>query len=167
MPNDGGNVPTITSRPWMTYLIVPPMAGLAGAAWAWIELQLQQGLTTFVAASILYTGAVVGVTLLARDLLSTRISIALGNVLWYFAGYFVWASAGPRHTTMYPVIIPVLAIVTLIQLSVVGSVGRIAKIPESGNSHPVGYCRKCGYDLRGSSTKCPECGLLIEPGDKQ
>jgi hypothetical protein len=165
VPNDDGDASTSASRPWLNYLIVPPMAGAAGAFCSWIELNFQLGRAALVIL-VLYTAAVAAVTIVARDMLSARVSIVLGNVCWYFGGDFVWASAGPKHAMMYPVIIPVLAIVTLVQLAVITAVGRVAGIRERGRSHAVGLCRKCGYDLRGSSVRCPECGLPIDPGDK-
>lgn len=168
-PNSGitsGRLGTTRMKgPLATYLIVLPAAGLSAALSSMIELSLQLGLITFLIVSLLYTAVIVGVTLIARDLRSTRVSILLGTALWFIGGYLVWTSAGPRHATMYPVILPILGLLALVQLRLVALIGSVARIPQRAERHTVGHCRKCGYDLRGSNTRCPECGLLIVPGE--
>lgn len=37
----------------------------------------------------------------------------------------------------------------------------VSLIRRLSRSHPQGRCRKCGYDLRASKDRCPECGTPI------
>jgi hypothetical protein len=37
---------------------------------------------------------------------------------------------------------------------------RLIVLIERRKNHPVGRCRACGYDLRATPERCPECGTL-------
>jgi len=53
---------------------------------------------------------------------------------------------------------------TLIVLFVVvGTCGQLLddeRRKQGNRPPPPGLCRKCGYDLRGTPDRCPECGTL-------
>jgi hypothetical protein len=43
----------------------------------------------------------------------------------------------------------------------------LLQFARSRNRHKIGHCRKCGYDLRATPEKCPECGATsaaLPPG---
>ncbi len=58
----------------------------------------------------------------------------------------------PKWSIAVPLWLPVLAFATPIAWQVISPVHRRRKRKK------LGLCVKCGYDLRGSKERCPECG---------
>jgi hypothetical protein len=43
-------------------------------------------------------------------------------------------------------------------------VGWLARVARRKFAFPPGHCRRCGYDLRASPERCPECGTVAPVG---
>lgn len=74
-------------------------------------------------------------------------------VYWSFAGSEVFALALP-HKWIVAGLIAISAMTILF--------GR----HRPGVNRAGSFCRHCGYDLRASRDRCPECGTFIETGTK-
>jgi hypothetical protein len=77
------------------------------------------------------------------------------NVRWKVAG-FAWLRSPsgnpwrPWRSFAFPAWFPALAFGVLPTLAVVRRLRR--------RCHPAGCCQHCGYDLRATPDRCPECG---------
>lgn len=75
---------------------------------------------------------------------------------FFYGGSEVHWSSGVTET-LKEVILPIPALVLLFALSPV--VALIAR-RRGSRRRMEGHCKKCGYDLRASSERCPECGYV-------
>ena len=49
-------------------------------------------------------------------------------------------------------VVPALAVLPAIKL---------AQLARARRPHPRGHCPRCGYDLRATPQRCPECGFAV------
>jgi hypothetical protein len=61
--------------------------------------------------------------------------------------------SGPRRLVILPPWVICLA------------AGVVLVAPTFRRREPAGHCRTCGYDLRGSRERCPECGTTFDDGN--
>jgi hypothetical protein len=49
-------------------------------------------------------------------------------------------------------------------LLLVAPLSTVTRVVRRRFRRPVGHCRNCGYDLRATPDRCPECGATVADG---
>ena len=74
--------------------------------------------------------------------------------IWRFAGFHYWHGPFPAGGTMTIVRLPMWA---LLAGHLALSIFLFRRLPQHDEARGT-LCRSCGYDLRASPERCPECG---------
>lgn len=86
------------------------------------------------------------------------------NAKWYRSEYITGLVGGHASRQFMLVTIPYWPFLLLLTMLPTLWLRRFRRERRQGRWEHQGFCRECGYDLRASEGKCPECGLAI-PAD--
>jgi hypothetical protein len=79
----------------------------------------------------------------------------------YFYGYTMWGVSGPKGVPSYLIMIPCWFLVLASLPLGIHRWRRLHKERVLRFREKHGLCLECGYDLRASTERCPECGATI------
>jgi hypothetical protein len=89
--------------------------------------------------------------------------IAARFVVQQFFPKYLWIFQIPGHGgAMFAAIVALSPIIVVILIAMIPIIiTNVFRILEYNRRCREGLCTSCGYDLRASSEKCPECGKAI------
>jgi hypothetical protein len=81
--------------------------------------------------------------------------------VWNHLGFFHFTDSGHNRSTFSRIVLPGWFLM-LMALGVCGPVLLLSlRARKSSMRRAAGQCQRCGYDLRESPTRCPECGTVV------
>jgi hypothetical protein len=159
-PHCGGRIPVLLSV--FTLLVVAVLSPLWWPLWRlvkprWIRLEQRRAISRQQRTPDVRTPG-------RLKRLCFRAALLFGVLMWLaFSALRAWCEPIDRYfwvvvVAMLPLWLAVGALFGLAMYAVLRSMPRFK----------AGYCRNCGYNLRGlPSDVCPECGFRFDPTDRQ